>query len=69
MEGKDLGVRESQDRKTLLNIIRQKNKILTAVSILFIYLTDQNQRMLTMEVNIIMTILRTISASNIRMKK
>lgn len=44
MEGKDLGVRESQDRETLLNIIRQKNKILMAVSILFIYLTDQKPK-------------------------
>lgn len=44
MEGKDLGVRESQESQTLLNIIRQKNKILMAVPILFIFLTDQTPK-------------------------
>lgn len=44
MEGKDLGVRESQERETLLNIIKQKNKILMALPILFVSLTDQKPK-------------------------
>lgn len=44
MEGKDLGVRESQERETLLNIIRQENKMMMAVPILFIFLTNQKPK-------------------------